>query len=258
MDNEIEFVDVLSTLDRIKVDICQYIDWKMNELKSLEIEIKADKTPVTEIDIYISDLIKMSFQKLYPFLNFYSEEDPESFKYPLIILDPIDGTRELSRGIGECAVSFGIYYSGDLTDKRNFSWIFNPFNSFSVDSYNLPLKSKKSLRKELLSFVSQTEYEKGLYDFKDSLESKHLNFLAKGSIAYKLALLSRGICDFVITKKPKNIWDIMAGSHICHLLGMKMIVNGVETSKLDNLLIESPIVWFHNEHREQLKFLFQK
>jgi myo-inositol-1(or 4)-monophosphatase len=254
MKNKINLIEVLSTLDKIKVEICQYIDSKMDKIESLQIELKSDKSPVTEIDIYISNLFKESFHDLYPFLNFYSEEDQGCFDYPVIILDPIDGTRELSQGIGECAVSFGIYYSEDFSDERNFSWIFNPFNSYCVDSYNLPMKSKKSTRKNLLSFVSQTEYNLKLYE----VENKDLNFLPKGSIAYKLALLSRGICDFVITKKPKHIWDIMAGSHICYLLGLEMVINGERCIKLNGVVIESPIVWFHKEHEGQLKSLFQK
>lgn len=264
-ENKINFIEVKEELAEIKYKTRQFIDLKMKSLEKLKVHLKQDQSIVTEIDLYISNLFKETFLSLYPFLSFYSEEDLGDFKYPLIILDPIDGTRELAQGIGECAVSFGIYYSADFNDKRNFSWIFNPFNSFCVDSLadtqsgsNLVVspRGKRSPRDELLSFVSQTEFSQGLYNETSQQVETKLTFIPKGSIAYKLALLSSSICDFIITQKPKNIWDIMAGSHICHQKGMKMKVNGKEITALTESLIESPIVWFWEEDEEQLKHLF--
>lgn len=245
---------MLSTLDKFKVEICQYIDSKMDRLDELSVSIKSDDSPVTKIDIFISDLFKKKFLNLYPFLNFYSEEDLGEFNYPLVIIDPIDGTRELSKGIGECAVSFGIYYSSDFSDERNFSWIFNPFNLISVDSYSLDIKSRYKQSNKLLTFVSQTEFDKGLYN--DVVED--FIVIPKGSIAYKLCLLSKGICDLVVTRKPKNIWDIMAGSHICSKLGMSMFVNGKRTTSLETILIEGPMIWCRVENEEKALTLFQK
>lgn len=237
-EKSIEIIPILSTLGKIKVQISQLIDQTFQNIDLLEINYKKDSTIVTNIDIFISNLFKTEFLKLYPFLHFYSEEEHSEFQYPLIILDPIDGTKELAQGIGECAVSFGIYFSPNFDDPRNFSWIYNPFTGFEISSESLYSSSVQNKTKPLLGLVSRTESEKG--SFKSTQDRV---YKAKGSIAFKLGLLASGACDFVETQRPKNIWDIMAGSHICFKRGIKIHVEGVEISSLETKLVPSPISW---------------
>lgn len=250
---QINIEQVLSTLEEIKSEVCQFIDSKMENLDSLQVNIKEDSSPVTEIDLYISNCFKERFKNLYPKLNFYSEEDKEELQYPTIIIDPIDGTRELARGVGECSISFGIYFSSTFNDPRNFSWIFNPFNSLTAQTNSKSINSRLVKRKRLLGFVSNTEFNNGLYDDLSS----DITVIPKGSIAYKLGLLSKGICDFVITKKPKNIWDIMAGSHICAQLDLITFIDEKEVDRIDDELINAPILWCRRENLENLRKEFQ-
>ena len=255
MEKKIDFSQVLSTLSGIKLEICHLIDSKKLILDTLRASKKADGTIVTEIDLYISDLFKEKFLDLYPFLSFYSEEDHEDFKYPMIILDPIDGTKELAKGIEQCAVSFGIYYSGNLSDSRNFSWIFNPFTKFCIDStVDIDtLLDLKSEYKGLLGLVSNTEYKNKLFN-----KSADFKLRPVGSIAYKLGLLASNNCDFVITKRPKSIWDIMAGSHICYLLGISMYVGGNKIEDLSSVVIDPIIIWSKDKNIPTLLTYFQK
>ncbi len=238
MRNTIKNVDLLSTLGEIKKEIRQKFDQVFNDLSNLEVSTKKDNTIVTSMDLFVSDLIKEKVQGKYSFLNFYSEEDPESFNYPMIILDPIDGTRELAQGVDECVVSFGVYFSSDLSDGRNFSWLFNPFNGFEIFSEKIIPKHKKLINEKLISYVSRSEFNKGLHPSTDKL-----TFLPKGSIAYKLGLLAGGAGDFVISRKPKNIWDIMAGTHICFDRGINLYHNGTKLTELKSARIDSDLVW---------------
>lgn len=68
--------------------------------KSVEIQIKADKTPVTEADLFVSQFVIEQLQKLTPHIPVLSEE---SCKIPLAerakwqeywIIDPLDGTQQ--------------------------------------------------------------------------------------------------------------------------------------------------------------------
>lgn len=240
--------EILSTLGEIKSEICQKFDFVFKDLSNLEVSTKEDNTVVTNIDLFISDLIKDKFIKKYNYLNFYSEEDQETFNFPMIILDPIDGTRELAQGINECAVSFGIYFNDDLKDERNFSWIFNPFTGFEIFSQDSTPAHKKVINKQLLSYVSRTEHAKGLHN-----STEKLIFLPKGSIAYKLGLLAAGSGDFVITKKPKNIWDIMAGTHICFSRGISFYQNGKKIEKFDKNYFENDLIWANDDIWETIK-----
>lgn len=242
LQNLIKNEDILSTLEEIKVEICQKIDFLFSDESKICITKKADNTIVTEVDIFVSDLIKKKFLDKFTFLNFFSEEDQESFKFPMIILDPIDGTKEFSKGFAECAVSFGIYYSEDLSDKRNFSWIFNPFNNFTAKSESLIPRNNYKDKISFLAYVSNTEFEKGLHKSQEKVQ-----YVPKGSIAYKLGLLASGACDFVISKKPKNIWDVMAGTHICFGRNIYLYQNGKKITSLSEIQITNDLVWASEE-----------
>ena len=248
MQNLIKKHDILSTLEEVKLEVCQKIDLLFQDESKISITQKSDNTIVTEADIFISDLIKDKFINKYPSLNFYSEEDQENFKFPMIILDPIDGTKEFAKGIPECSVSFGIYYSQKLDDKRNFSWIFNPFNRFEAKTESLIPKQNMKDKNTFLAFVSNTEYEKGLHK-----SSEKVHYTPKGSIAYKLGLLATGAGDFVISKKPKNIWDIMAGTHLCHERGVNLYHNGIKVTELNQIQISNDLVWANEITWEVIK-----
>ena len=156
-DKSINNIEILLILTKVKQEIRQLIDKIYSEKRDFSSFLKEDKTIVTELDLYISKMFKKEFTSIYPFLNFYCEEDNDDLKFPAIILDPIDGTKELAKNINECAVSFGIYFSPKLDDQRNFSWIYNPFTGFEIHSAQEFSDAKKEINKVLLAFISRTE-----------------------------------------------------------------------------------------------------
>lgn len=232
--------EIFEILREIKLEI----EEKMSSFlhKPLNSHRKNDGTLVTQMDLFISDIFENKFNSKFPKINFYSEEKQKEFKFPLIILDPIDGTREFAKGMDECAVSFGIYYSEAFDDPRNFSWIYNFKTGLEVSSEASKLSTVK--RDDLLGFVSNTEFEKGLYP--------EGNIRPVGSIAYKLALLINGDCDFVITKKPKNIWDIAAGTHLCKKFGFEVNFLEGDSTKITSDLYQAPMIWCRKNNMNQL------
>ena len=155
-----------------------------------EVSSKRDVNDLlTKFDIQANNIIVEHLSQEYPTFSIVSEESPEIKKdseYTFLI-DPIDGTRELARGVGECSISFGIYFSSTFNDPRNFSWIFNPFNSLTAQTNSKSINSRLVKRKRLLGFVSNTEFNNGLYDDLSS----DITVIPKGSIAYKLGLPQR-------------------------------------------------------------------
>lgn len=242
---------VILSLNEIKDEISKMFIKTFSDVNLLKIQKKSDNTIVTNIDIFISDLIKDKFKSLFPHIHFFSEEDQESWSFPILILDPIDGTRELAKGIGECAVSFGIYFSENFNDPRNISWIYNPFTGFEISSLDHPVVCNRYDDKHLLSFVSRTEFNKNFYQ-----NQSKMSFFPKGSIAYKLALLASGIGHFSITKEPKNVWDIAAGTHICLCRGIKLFQNRNEITLIENKVYDSIMIWTPDEFQERVFSLF--
>jgi myo-inositol-1(or 4)-monophosphatase len=215
----------------------------------LIVQVKDDKTFVTDIDLFISNLIKSYLPSE---VCFYSEEEYSEFKYPCVILDPIDGTKELVHGIGECALSFLYLESEDLS--QSFAWIYNPFTGFEIASDDPFTPPKTYHDSALLGLVSSSEWKKGLYT---SYQSQEIILAPRGSIAFKLALLASGACDFVITKKPKNIWDIAAGTALCLQRGYKFFDQGIEKKTFSQMKYLPNLIWCRNNQEfEKLAAIF--
>ncbi len=226
-------------LEELKKDIYK----KLHELRSreLKVDIKSDLSPVTEFDIYVSERTQEIFSKRHGYLNFYSEENPEKFEFPVIVLDPIDGTREFVKGYGECAVSLAILNSADINDPKSYGWIYNPFTGFEISSdLHIPIEPRTVVPPTIHVMVSRSEWEKNLVDHQ---RNEQISLTPMGSIAYKLGLLAGGACDVVISKRNKNIWDIAAGVIICNSRGIKSMSEGEEITELDLRRYKSPFIW---------------
>ncbi|MFG1500694.1 inositol monophosphatase family protein [Halobacteriovorax sp. XZX-3] len=210
----------------------------------MSIERKADKSIVTEFDIFVSDQVKKVFHESNFDFNFFSEEDQESFEFPVIVLDPIDGTREFAKGYGECAVSLAILYSADIHDDRNFGWIYNPFTGFEITSdVKYPLGSRHAHAEAVNIMISRSEWEKGA----NKLDFKHnFRITPLGSIAFKLGLLAAGAAECVISFRDKNIWDIAAGVIICHSRG----IYSDEIDDLSTKKLKGPFIFCRDELKE--------
>jgi myo-inositol-1(or 4)-monophosphatase len=215
-----------------------------NISKDLEVSMKADNTVVTEIDLYVSNLLKTKLQQHPEFksYSFFSEEEFGDLTFPSAIVDPIDGTRELIKGRAECAVSVALMHSSDLSDPANYGWIYNPFSGFSLDSDVPFVASNNKSTQKILGMVSRSEFEKGYFSDLTTLDPK-IDVTPRGSVAFKLGLLASGGCDFVLSLSPKNIWDIAAGSILCAQRGMKFYQNGVEITHLDQVNMKGIMIW---------------
>ena len=237
------------TKDRIKKKIIDFFE-KENLFEDLKIDKKDDNTLVTEVDYFICKTIKSELENFEGTKNFnyFSEEDHGDLKFPSSILDPIDGTRGLIEGFPECALSLALMKTDKISE--GWGWIYNPFTGLSIHSDEIFKKAPNTPKGKLLGLVSRSEWNRGLYS---EFESNSFVFAPKGSIAYKLGILAGGGCDFVITKRPKHIWDIAAGSVICHTRGVFLFGPDGKMDVLDSKKLEAPMLWCREEHFETLK-----
>lgn len=198
------------------------IDIILNEVEANKnTQTKSDNSPVTEFDLRVHAL----FQDLADSqgVHLLSEEGSHELKYPCFILDPLDGTKEFVKEIPECAVSFAYFHGPDIDDPENFAWIYNPLTREELNSEELPRVSHPRKR----TLVSRTEFEAGLFQDED--------VEVVGSIAYKLMLLANGECNQVISKRPKNIWDVAAGTLMVSKVGGDVPrLGNLKSSKLLN------------------------
>ncbi|MDF3821476.1 3'(2'),5'-bisphosphate nucleotidase CysQ [Leptospira sp. 96542] len=202
-----------------------------------EFRDKGKNDPVTEADLLASEILNKKISERFPNHGFLSEEKKDTNdrldKEWVWILDPIDGTREFVRKNDQFALSLGLVRNGEpiwgvifnpatgeffSKDSVNFVLKLNPpffteenLNLLQVTSRSVihPIDENETSKTKPVLLVSYSEMKEGLYDepyWKEEFELK-----AMGSIAYKLALLSCGYIDLIVSLKPKNEWDICAG-----------------------------------------------
>lgn len=200
-------------------------------------QIKDDGTPVTQLDLMYSKHIEELMEKSFPGFTFYSEENFSEWKFPLLALDPLDGTQEYIEGRNEWAISIGLLPENDF---KGAGWIYNPKTGECFDSaQDLGFEQKSIYRGE----VSRSEWKKGLFK---TDQSENFFVQAVGSIAYKLGRLSAGKSDFVVSLRPKNIWDIAGGTILCHQAGMKFYSEGKEVTLVEKYY-RPPLIWCRPE-----------
>ena len=237
--------------ERVKKKVIDYFQ-KENLFEDLEISKKDDNTLVTEVDFFICKTIKNELENFGPTkdFNYYSEEDHEDLVFPSSILDPIDGTRGLIEGFAECALSLALMKTDKISE--GWGWIYNPFTGLSIKSDEIFKKAPNTPKGKLLGLVSRSEWNRGLYG---EFDSSSYVIAPKGSIAFKLGILASGGCDFVITKRPKHIWDIAAGTVNCHTRGIYLYGAEGKIETLSTKKAEPPMLWCRPEHLETLKGL---
>jgi myo-inositol-1(or 4)-monophosphatase len=210
---------------------------------------KNDGTPVTELDLKLSSLLESMAESYYPEVTAYSEENYADWKFPLLAIDPLDGTKEYLLRRPEWVISLGLLESEQFEGE---GWIFNPSTGEIFDSTKqLPIFVEKS---EYYGEVSHSEWGKGLYR---SFKNSKFKLSPMGSIAYKLARLANGESDFVVSLAPKNIWDIAGGTLLCFKSGMKFYSQGKEVTKVQKLY-QPPLIWSSSEVSPELLKLFER
>jgi myo-inositol-1(or 4)-monophosphatase len=208
--------------------------------------IKVDGSPVTPLDLALSVLLENMSEQHFPDVTFYSEEKYSIWRFPLMVVDPLDGTREYIRHRPEWAVSVGLFVTQDFKGE---GWVYNPMTK---ELFNSEISAVDHVDKaKYYGEVSHSEWDKGFYQ---QFKSEKFSVKPMGSIAYKLGRLAAGKVDFVISLAPKNIWDIAGGTLLCHQSKMKFYSEGKEVKEVKPLYLP-PLIWCHEELFEELSSL---
>lgn len=240
----------IKNLSRHKVDL--YFGHESSE--SLRIEKKSDQSLVTDFDISISNEVKRWKDSVEEFRdwNFFSEEDHQDLVFPAIILDPIDGTRELVKGRDECVVSLAFMEHDLLTDNSNhYAFIYNPFSGYENHTGSSNSKVLSKSNQPMLGLISRSEWHEGIAS-EVVLNPAEIILAPRGSIAFKLSLLASGTCDFVASFKNKSLWDIAAGTLLLQERGYRFYEQGKLVTSLNKKFYHPPLVWVHPLQEERL------
>lgn len=234
-------------LARIMVDLIPQIHQLHQQHPSSAGVLKQDGTPVTSLDLALSVLLENMTQQHFAQVMAYSEENYSDWVFPMMAIDPIDGTKEYINNRPEWAVSVGLIENDQFQGE---GWVYNPMTKelFTSDQVSSGFEDKAVFSGE----VSHSEWNQGLYQ---NFNSSKFKLTPMGSIAYKLGRLSAGKVDFVVSLAPKNIWDIAAGTMLCAQNGINFYSQGKVVTKVKQLY-QPPLIWCHEELSSELLNLF--
>jgi myo-inositol-1(or 4)-monophosphatase len=208
--------------------------------------LKSDSSPVTQLDLELSQFLEEIQKNYFPKSSFYSEEKYQELLFPGLIVDPLDGTREFIQGSDEWSISVALIENDDFKGQ---GWIGNLARK---ECFSSPPDFQFKNKPSFIGEVSRWEYESGLYSH---IKFNRFLLQPKGSIAYKLARLAYGEIDFVVSLKPKNIWDIAAGVVLCKERGISFFSEGKEIKKVLPYY-KPPLIWCPSELASELLKIF--
>ncbi len=237
---------VMNYLTKTMFEEIAGIDALVRQYPEADSSFKNDGSPVTKLDLALSKQIELLMEKFFPGVTFYSEENYSDWKFPLMALDPLDGTQEYIEGRDEWALSIGVFETEKFSGE---GWVYNPKTKELFDHGDKSYFIKKA---KYRGEVSRSEWKQGLFTNKNSVKYE---VGPMGSIAYKLGRLSAHKCDFVVSLRPKNIWDIAGGTILCQEAGYKFYSQGKEVTSVQKLY-QSPLIWCHPEMFAELSKIY--
>lgn len=221
---------------------------------AFDVEIKDDKSPLTEADKKANDVIN-SF--LIPTeIPIISEENKQT-DYNVRktwetcwVVDPVDGTKEFIKRNGEFTVNVALVNNGKpvlgviyvpVVKTIYFANVeSNEAFKASLESHNVTVKTILKLAKPLqpknnnsdkVEVVgSRSHMNEDTLNFVEDLkkEGKEVEIVSKGS-SLKFCLVAEGNADVYPRYAPTMEWDTAAGQAICNAVGLQVISK--ETNK---------------------------
>lgn len=178
---------------------------------------KSRNNPLTKADLEADQLLRRTLLDNRPTYGWLSEESQDNAErlhcQRVWIVDPMDGTKEFSRGLPQFAVSIGLVEQG----RPIAACVYNPatcelFSAIQGGGTHMNGQRVQVSQHTALHgascLASHSETKRG--EWKQF--EQQLILTPMGSIAYKLALVAAGFFDLTFTLTPKNEWDFCAGA----------------------------------------------
>mgnify|MGYP001321166299 CR=1 FL=1 len=197
--------------------------------EGLKIQIKEDKSPVSNGDLRVNDLISKKISKLTPDIPIISEETVDLSKKNnskiFWLIDPIDGTKEYIAGKDEYTLNAGLIINNlpaigviGVPKKNRIFYSFGKNNSFLIENnqiFKLDCK-KKTPKGEIIALTNHTDPPKIILD---KLKEFGVTSFRKLSSSYKYCLIATGEYDLYLDKVRAKEWDDAAGQAIAEAAG---------------------------------------
>ena len=199
--------------------------------KTVKFKVKDDKTPVTEIDINSSNMIKNILQKIIPGVPVISEEDQPTTNNAdyFWIIDPLDGTKNYLKGNDHFCINIALISNKEpilgLIYSPKFNLAFTGFKDYKATKHihkegnfsNIEIKTGKVSPEEKVIVYTSSSIPTDTYK---KLENQFNNIeINTISSALKFGYIACGQGSFYPRLGPTYEWDTAAGQCIIEAAG---------------------------------------
>lgn len=186
--------------------------------KKEAIKIKPNRTLVSATDLEVNKIIIGILTEHFPAHNILSEEsgfDDKKSEFTWVI-DPVDGTHNLIRGLPICGISIALKYKEEIVlgilafPKLDIVAFAEKGKGAFVNGKRVRVSDRKNLDHSfiLIEFSYSNREEK--LGFLDRFVNQPIDIRNFGSAIYHLLLVASGKADGFIIFSTK-LWDVAAG-----------------------------------------------
>ena len=223
--------------------------------KGLKIEIKEDRSPVSNGDLAVNELITNKIKELTPNLPIISEETVNlkiKNKAKIFwLIDPIDGTKEYIAGKDEYTLNAALIINTvpvlglvGVPKKDRLFYSYNPGESYLIESgISKKINCKKQQPKGKIVALSSVIKPSDI--ILNKLKKYKVSSIVKMASSYKFCVIATGEYDIYAARERANEWDYAAGHAIAQNAGAiiktldeKPFLYGKEDYKNPSLLIK--------------------
>ena len=239
-------IDTFNDAGKVAIDLYE---------KGLKIEIKEDKSPVSNGDLKVNELITNKIKELTPNLPIVSEETVNlkiKNKAKIFwLIDPIDGTKEYIAGKDEYTLNAALVIDTvpvlgvvGVPKKNRLFYTYSPGESYLIENgITKKLNCKKLQPKGKVVALSSVVKPSDI--ILNKLKDFNVTNIVKMASSYKFCVIATGEYDVYAARERANEWDYAAGHAVAQNAGAiiktldeKPFLYGKEDYKNPSLLIK--------------------
>ena len=239
-------IDTFNDAGKMSIDLYQ---------KGLQIEIKEDKSPVSNGDLKVNELITNKIKDLTPNIPIISEETVDLKKKNVAkifwLIDPIDGTKEYIAGKDEYTLNAALVVNTipvlglvGVPKKSRLFYTYGSGESYLIENGKTQ-KINCEKRQPKGKIVARSSVIKPSDIILNKLKKFNVTSIVKMASSYKFCVIATGEYDIYAARERANEWDYAAGHAVAQNAGAiiktldeKPFLYGKEDYKNPSLLIK--------------------
>ena len=213
-------INTFNEAGRISIDLYK---------KGLQIEIKEDKSPVSNGDLKVNELITNKIKDLTPNIPIVSEEtvdlDKKNEAKIFWLIDPIDGTKEYIAGKDEYTLNAALVINTvpvlgivGVPKKNRLFYTYALGESYLIENGKTQkINCKKQQPKGEVVALSSVIKPSDI--ILNKLKELNVTSIVKMASSYKFCVIATGEYDVYAARERANEWDYAAGHAVAQNAG---------------------------------------